>query len=44
MVRTEEKLKKEVVDLYLFANLIYSDALDSIGKKKKPSGLKKKGL
>ena len=34
MVKTEEKLKKEVGKLYLFANLMYGDALDSIGKKK----------
>lgn len=33
MVKTEEELKKEVVKLYLFANLMYGDALDSIGKK-----------
>ena len=34
MVKTEEKLKKEVGKLYLFANLMYGDALDGIGKKK----------
>jgi hypothetical protein len=34
MVKTEEKLKKEVGKLYLFANLMYGNALDSIGKKK----------
>ena len=44
MVKTEEKLKKEVGKSYLFANLMYGDAMDSIGKKKKLSGLKKKGF
>ena len=44
MVKMEEKLKKEVVDLYLFANLMYNDTLESIGKKKKPSDLKKNGF
>lgn len=34
MVKTEEKLKKEVGKLYLFANLMYGDVLDSVGKKK----------
>jgi hypothetical protein len=34
MVKTEEKLKKEVGKLYLFANLMYGDALNSIGKNK----------
>ena len=38
MVRTEEKLEKEVVDLYLFANIMYGDVLDSISKKKKAIG------
>ena len=33
MVKTEEKLEKEVVDLYLFANLMYGDVLDNISKK-----------
>ena len=41
MVKTEEKLGKEVVDLYLFANLMYGDVLDNISKKL--SGLKKRG-
>ncbi len=35
MVKMEEKLKKEVGKLYLFANLMYGDVLDSIGKKKR---------
>ena len=34
MGKTEEKLKKEVGKLYLFANLMYGDALDSISKNK----------
>ena len=34
MAKTEEKLKKEVGELYLFVNLMYGDVLDSIGKKK----------
>ncbi len=35
MVKTEEKLKKDVGQLYLFANLMYGDTLDNISKKKK---------
>ena len=34
MVKTEEKLKKEVDKLYSFANLMYGDELDSIGRRK----------
>ena len=34
MVKTEEELKREVGKLYLFANFMYGDALDSIGKNK----------
>ena len=44
MVKTEEKLKKEVGKLYLFANLMYGDVLDSIGKKKKTIGLEEERL
>ncbi len=44
MAKTEEKLKKEVGQLYLFANLMYGDALDSIGKKKKASGFEEERL
>jgi len=44
MVKTEKELKKEVVKLYLFANLMYGDALDSIGKKKKTIGFEEERL
>ena len=44
MVKTEEKLKKEVGKLYLFANLMYGDALDSIGKNKRTIGFEEKRL
>ena len=44
MVKTEEKLKKEVGELYLFANLMYGDVLDSIGKKKKTIGFEEERL
>ncbi len=44
MVKTEEKLKKEVVKLYSFANLMYGDVLDSIGKKKKTIGFEEERL
>ena len=33
MVKTDEKLKKEVRELYSFADIMYGDVLDSIGKK-----------
>ena len=44
MAKTDEELKKEVVKLYLFTNLMYGDVLDSIGKNKKLWDLKKKGF
>ena len=44
MVKTEEELKKEVGKLYSFANLMYGDALDGIGKKKKAIGLEEERL
>ncbi len=44
MVKTEEKLKKEVGKLYSFANLMYGDVLDSIGKKKKTIGFEEERL
>ena len=44
MVKTEEKLKKEVGKSYLFANLMYGDAMDSIGKKKKTIGFEEERL
>ena len=44
MVKTEEKLKKEVGKLYLFANLMYGDALDSIGKNKRTIGFEEERL
>ena len=34
MVKTDEELKTELGKLYVFANLMYGDVLDSIGKKK----------
>ena len=44
MVKTEERLKKEVCKLYLFANLMYGDVLDGIGKKKKTIGFEEERL
>ena len=44
MVRTEEKLEKEVFDLYLFANIMYGDVLDNISKKKKAIGFEEERL
>ncbi|MBR5614279.1 MAG: hypothetical protein IKW64_03125, partial [Clostridia bacterium] len=44
MVETEEKLKKEVGKLYSFANLMYGDVLDGVGKKKKTIGFEEERL
>ncbi len=44
MVKTEEKLMKEVTELYSFANLMYGDVLDGVGKKKKTIGFEEERL
>ena len=44
MVKTDEELKKAVGRLYLFANLMYGDALYSIGKNKKTIGFEEERL
>lgn len=46
MVKTEEKLKKEVGELYSFVNIMYADAMSSIcqRKSKKPKGLEEERL
>ena len=44
MVKTDEKLKKEVRKLYSFADIMYGDALESIGKNKKTIGFEEERL